>query len=115
MEKFLSIPVLDADGTNSQNQLVSISGIKIIKQTSTTAVRIDYLDGKQTTLTWPNAYAAPILLESVTAVVKRALCSGWTNVLESYNPNGFILGSQVSGGDSGSFDSTNPLTSIAIA
>jgi|TARA_R110000787_G_scaffold228084_1_gene335761 hypothetical protein len=115
MEKFLSIPVLDANGTNSQNQLVSIVDIKIIKQTTTTAVRIDYVDGKQTTLTYPVAKASPILLNEVESVVKDALVKGWTDVVTPYNPNGFVIGSQVSGGDTGSLDSTNPLASIAIA
>jgi hypothetical protein len=113
MEKFLSIPVLDSNGTNSQNQLVSITGIKIITQTTDTAVRIDYVDGKQTLLTWPAAYSAPILLESVETAVKKALASGWTNVVEQYNPKGFVAGTAVEE-EPGSAANTNPLTTIAI-
>tara|TARA_R110002167_G_scaffold195518_1_gene398259 strand:- start:907 stop:1257 length:351 start_codon:yes stop_codon:yes gene_type:complete len=115
MEKFLSIPVLDKNGTNSQNQLVSITGIKIIKQTTTTAVRIDYVDGKQTLLTWPASptYSAPILLESVETAVKKALASGWTNVVEQYNPKGFVAGTAVEE-EPGSAANTNPLATIAI-
>jgi len=53
MEKFLSIPVLDAGATLNQNQLVSITGIKRIGQPTTTTATLIYLDGEVTTLTWP--------------------------------------------------------------
>ena len=47
MEKFLSIPVLDAHGTNSQNQLVGITGILDISQVTSTRVDITFVGGKQ--------------------------------------------------------------------
>ena len=106
MEKFLSIPVLDANGTNSQSQLVSISGLRHIGQSTTTTVVLQYLGGKQITLTWPNAAASPKLLLSVESAVKDALTKGWTNVSENYSPFG-------STESAGVF--TNPLSAIAIA
>ena len=99
MEKFLSIPVLDANGTNSQSQLVSISGLRHIGQSTTTTVVL-------ITLTWPNAAASPKLLLSVESAVKDALTKGWTNVSENYSPFG-------STESAGVF--TNPLSAIAIA
>ena len=106
MEKFLNIPVLDADGTNSQNQLVSISGLTKIGQATTTTVVLHYLGGKQITLTWPNAAASPKLLLSVESAVKDALTKGWTNVSENYSPSGSTEAAGVF---------TNPLSAIAIA
>jgi len=88
MEKFLSIPVLDAGGTLNQDQLVSSSNIVTIGQTTTTAVAITYLDGKIVTLTWPTAYASPILEVSVQNAVTSALESGWTSVTSDYLPKG---------------------------
>jgi len=88
MEKFLSIPVLDAGGTLNQDQLVSISNIVTIGQTTTSAVAITYLDGKVVTLTWPSTYASPILEISVQNAVTRGLESGWTNVSSDYLPKG---------------------------
>jgi len=88
MEKFLSIPVLDAGGTLNQDQLVSCSNVLTIGQTTTTAVAITYLDGKLVTLTWPSTYASPILEVSVQNAVIRALQSGWTSVTADYLPNG---------------------------
>ena len=107
MEKFLSIPVLDAGGALNQNQLVSISGIKRIGQATTTAVSIIYLDGKVTTLTWPAAYATPILKVDVQNAVVTSLKSGWTTVSTSYLPKGATV-STYNGLVS------NPLTTIAI-
>jgi hypothetical protein len=46
MEKFLSIPV-----TGQQDQLVSATDIKLIKQASTTTVTITYGGGKVVTIT----------------------------------------------------------------
>ena len=105
MEKFLSIPVLDANGTNSQNQLVSVTGLRTIGQPTTTTATLNYLNGKVTTLTWPAAHAAPILLEAVQTAAVNALNSGWTQVVSQYDPIGMITGTP----------NTNPLTSIGIA
>ena len=107
MEKFLSIPVLDAGGTLNQNQLVSISGIKRIGQTTTTAVNIIYLDGKITTLTWPSAYATPKLKVDVQNAVVTSLKSGWTTVANSYLPKGATVSTYTG-------LVSNPLTTIAI-
>ena len=108
MEKFLSIPVLDGDGTNSQRQLVSITGLTSIGQPTDTTVSLEYLGGKTVTLTYASAFAAPILLESVQTAVTDALKTGWTNVTELHSPNGSIQSSVT-----GVF--TNLLASIAIA
>ena len=88
MEKFLSVPVLDAGATLNQDQLVSCSNILKIGQTTTSAVAITYLDGKVVTLTWPNTYASPILEVSVQNAVISALESGWTSVSADYLPKG---------------------------
>ena len=118
MEKFLSIPVLDANGTNSQAQLVSITGISSIGQPSTTTVSIKYLGGKTITLTWPaaSAAAAPALQVSVQDAVVLALTKGWTNVSEPYGPKGMVSGMSVNYKlEAGSFLNVNPLSAIAIA
>tara|TARA_R100000935_G_scaffold791_3_gene2845 strand:- start:30733 stop:31080 length:348 start_codon:yes stop_codon:yes gene_type:complete len=90
MEKFLSIPVLDANGTNSQSQLVSITGISLIGQPTTTSVSIKYLGGKTITLTWPaaSAVATPALQVSITKAIESALTSGWTEVSVKHDPKG---------------------------
>jgi|TARA_B110000858_G_scaffold157886_1_gene180842 hypothetical protein len=108
MEKFLSIPVLDAGGTLNQNQLVSITGIKTIGQPTTTTATINYLDGETTTLTWPTAYASPKLKIDVQNAVVSALKAGWTTVTASYLPKGATVSSY-----SGLV--VNPLSTIAIA
>ncbi len=113
MEKFLSIPVLDSNGTNSQNQLVSITGILSIGQPSTLTATINYVGGKVTTLTWPTPFASPILQEEVQTAAMQALKSGWTNVVEQYNPKGFVAGIAVEE-EPGSAANTNPLATIAI-
>tara|TARA_R100000781_G_scaffold24008_4_gene17767 strand:- start:13316 stop:13645 length:330 start_codon:yes stop_codon:yes gene_type:complete len=109
MEKYLSIPVIDAHGTNSQDQLVSISGLRIVSQATTTTVLLKYLDGKTATLTWPNAYASPLLLESVESAIVDALSSGWTNIAHEYDPKGSVPGA------TSSDPITNPLASIVVA
>ena len=73
MEKYLSIPVIDANGANSQDQLISIAGIRQVGQPTTTTVSINYLGGKTATLTWPAAYASPQLQLSVQLAVRDAL------------------------------------------
>jgi hypothetical protein len=116
MEKFLSIPVLDGNAVNSQNQLVSVAGILSIGQPTTTTATINYVGGKITTLTWPTAYAAPILQEVVQTAAVAALQSGWTSVSEYYAPKGMVEGPAVNyATESGSFLNINPLTAIAIA
>ena len=116
MEKFLSIPVLDGDNTNSQDQLVSITGILSIGQPTTTTATINYVGGKVITLTWPTVYAAPILQEAVQTAAMRALTSGWTAVTEYYAPKGMVAGPAVNTAtEAGSFLNVNPLTAIAIA
>tara|TARA_R110000823_G_scaffold254571_1_gene376888 strand:- start:390 stop:743 length:354 start_codon:yes stop_codon:yes gene_type:complete len=116
MEKFLSIPVLDGNGTNSQNQLVSIIGIKLIEQNTTTSIRLRYLDGKITTLTWgvpiSDVYAATYRLDFEKAMLS-ALASGWTNVVTEYLPKGFVAGTAVEE-EPGSAANTNPLATIEI-
>ena len=121
MEKFLSIPVLDGNAVNSQNQLVSVAGILSIGQPTSTTATINYVGGKVTTLTWAtptpaNLYKNPILQEAVQAAVVSALQSGWTSVSEYYAPKGMIAGPAVNTAtESGSFLNINPLTAIAIA
>lgn len=119
MEKFLSIPVLDADGTNSQNQLVGITGILDITQASNTQVNITYVGGKVTRLDYPVADATFIGLEGaysaeVQDAVAAALNSGWTHVVHQYNPKGFIAGTPVPK-EPGSAANTNPLAAISFA
>ena len=116
MEKFLSIPVLDAHGTNSQNQLVGITGILDIVQVTSQRVDITFVGGKQVRLAYPvvdptlqgsqGAYSA-----EVQDAVVAALNSGWTHVVHQYNPSGFIAGTPVAG-EPGSAANTNPLDSI---
>jgi|TARA_Y100000361_G_scaffold42096_1_gene36076 hypothetical protein len=115
MEKFLSIPVLDAHGTNSQNQLVSVTDVVKVQQSSTTAVAIDYRLGKRVTLTWPGAtgVAAPALEVAVSNQIVEALQNGWTHVDKYYAPKGMVDGAAVPE-ESGSFANINPLASIAI-
>jgi hypothetical protein len=113
MEKFLSIPVLDGNGTNSQFQLVSISGLRHIGQASTTTVVLHYLGGKTVTLTYPVATASPILLESVQTSVKDALGTGWTNVVEQHIPHGAIVPAFIP--PATKLVIINPLSAIAIA
>ena len=116
MEKFLSIPVLDGNNTNSQDQLVSIVGVLSIGQATTTTATINYVGGKIITLTWPTAYAAPILQEAVQTAAMEALKSGWTAVAEYYAPKGMVAGPAVNTAtEAGSFLNVNPLSAIAIA
>ena len=115
MEKFLSIPVLDELGTNSQNQLVSVTDVVKVTQSSTTAVAIDYRLGKRVTLTWPGAtgVASPALELAVSNQIVEALQNGWTHVDKYYAPKGMVDGAAVPE-ESGSFANINPLASIAI-
>jgi len=112
MEKFLSIPVLDIGGTKAHNQLVSVVGIRNIGQPDNTSATIKYVNGETITLTWPASptYASPILQEELQTAVQRALASGWTNVVEQYNPKGFIANPDPLLAD----EPTNPLATIAI-
>jgi len=119
MEKFLSIPVLDADLTNSQNQLVGITGILDITQASATQVNITYVGGKVARFAYPVADTTFRGLEGVYSAevqdaVAEALNSGWTHVVHQYNPKGFIAGTPVAG-EPGSAANTNPLASISFA
>jgi len=118
MEKFLSIPVKDGFGTNSQNQLVSITGILEITQTSTTQVNIIYVGNKQVRLAYPVADTTVkagfgVYSAEVQDAVAEALNSGWTHVVHQYNPKGFIAGTPVAG-EPGSAANTNPLDSISF-
>jgi hypothetical protein len=115
MEKFLSIPVLDGHGTNSQNQLVSITGILSIGQSNTTTATINYVGGKVITLIWPTGYASPILQEALQTAAMEALKSGWTAVTEYYAPKGMVAGPAVNTAtEAGSFLNVNPLSTIEI-
>tara|TARA_R100000935_G_scaffold34770_1_gene55412 strand:+ start:1412 stop:1768 length:357 start_codon:yes stop_codon:yes gene_type:complete len=118
MEKFLSIPVLDANGVNSQEQLVSITGIRNIGQATTTTVVISYLGGNVTTLTWPDAYASPLLSLTIESAVVEALSTGWTNVSAFLLPKGATqtatFRNPVTGVSSGGVI-VKPLSAIAIA
>ena len=115
MEKFLSIPVLDGNATNSQDQLVSITGILSIGQPTNTTATIRYVGGKVTTLTWPTVYSSPILQEAVQTAAMEALKSGWTAVTEYYAPKGMVAGPAVNTAtETGSFLNVNPLSAIAI-
>ena len=114
MEKYLSIPVLDAHGTNSQNQLVSITGVLEVKQTSSTVVDIIYVGGKLCRLTWtPTDTTLDLYEQSVVNAMTEALESGWTHVVHQYNPNGFVAGTPVPE-ETGSAANTNPLATIAF-
>ena len=118
MEKFLRIPVLDANGTNSQDQLVSVAGILSIGQPTTTTATINYVGGKVTTLTWPaaSATASPGLQGVIQTAAMAALKSGWTSVSEYYAPKGMVSGAAVNNAtESGSFLNINPLSAISIA
>ena len=107
MEKFLSVPVLDAGATLNQNQLVSITGIKRIGQPTTTTATLIYLDGEVTTLTWPTSYASPLLQVDLQNAVVSALKSGWTTVAVGYLPKGATISSYGL--------VVNPISTIAIA
>tara|TARA_Y100000361_G_C10936902_1_gene226744 strand:+ start:148 stop:507 length:360 start_codon:yes stop_codon:yes gene_type:complete len=118
MEKFMSVPVLDADGTNSQNMLISIVGIERMFQFNATELRISYSDGKEVRLVYPVTDTtftgdAGAYLEEVQNFVAEALNSGWTRVVHQYNPSGFIAGTPVAG-EPGSAANTNPLSSVTI-
>ena len=116
MEKFIRIPVLDANGTNSQDQLVSVTGILSIGQPTTTTATINYVGGKVTTLTWPVAYASPKLQTAIQTIAMAALKTGWTSVSEYYAPLGMVSGKPVNTAtESGSFLNINPLSAISIA
>lgn len=118
MEKFMSVPVLDANLTNSQNMLISIVGIERMFQFSATELRLSYTNGEEVRFTYPvtdttftgseGAY-----LEEVQNFVAEALNSGWTHVVHQYNPKGFIAGTPVAG-EPGSAANTNPLSSVVI-
>ena len=115
MEKFLSIPVIDADNTNSQNQLVSVTDVLKVQQSTAVDVAIYYRLGKRVTLTWPAAtgVAAPALEVAVSNQIVEALQNGWTHVDKYYAPKGMVDGAAVPE-ESGSFANINPLASIAI-
>ena len=114
----MSVPVLDADGTNSQNMLISIMDIERMFQFRATELRIAYSDGEEVRLTYPvtdttftgseGAY-----VQEVQNFVAEALNSGWTHVVHQYNPSGFIAGTPVAG-EPGSAANTNPLSSVVI-
>lgn len=76
MEKFIYIPV-----TGLGNQLVSVTGIKLIDEASATATSttIHYQDGTVTTLTHAADTAFSVLL-ALQDAVKAALIQPWTNV-----------------------------------
>jgi hypothetical protein len=76
MEKFVYIPV-----TGLGNQLVSVTGIKLIDEASSTATAttIHYNDGTTTTLTHAADTAFSVLLAMQNAVTS-ALTQSWTNV-----------------------------------
>lgn len=76
MEKFIYVPV-----TGLGNQLVSVTGIKLIDEASATATAttIHYQDGTVTTLTHAADTAFSVLLALQNAV-KDALIQPWTNV-----------------------------------
>ena len=111
MEKFLSIPVIDSTISKSRNQLVSITGIKVISQFSTTQATIYYLNGRITTLTWgvaiSDVYDDTYRL-SLEGAISKALSSGWTQVVTEYLPYGFIPNAETPD------NPTNPLTAIVI-
>jgi len=107
MEKFLSIPVLDANGANNQEQLVSIKDVVSVTQTSTTAVTLAYINTKIATLTFAVATAPPLLAVSVQNAMSEALKTGWTNVATKYFPVGSTTAPTTG-------IVTNPLASIAI-
>ena len=90
MEKFLSIPVLDAGGTDNQEQLVSIIGVKGV-QSFTGRADLTYLGGHEVRLIWPAAAptAEEIGVEVQNDIVK-ALEKGWTQVSTDFLPSGAI-------------------------
>jgi len=80
MEKFLGITV-----TNQQVQIVSATGIVLIKQDSTTTVGIHYKSSTGTdvvTITHATAGAGDeTMRDAIQAAVVAALTTSWTNVL----------------------------------
>jgi len=73
MEKFLSIPV-----TGQQDQLVSATDIKLIKQASTTTVTITYGGGKVVTITHATAGAGDrTQRDAIQSAVIAALQTVW--------------------------------------
>ena len=88
MEKFLSIPVLDAGAALNQEQLA-------------------YINTKVVTLNFAVATAIPLLAVSVQNAMSEALKTGWTNVSTKYLPVGSSTNPTTG-------VVTNPLASIAI-
>jgi|TARA_R110000764_G_scaffold227349_1_gene317446 hypothetical protein len=107
MEKFLSIPVLDANGANNQEQLVSIKDVVSVTQTTTTAVTLAYINTKIVTLNFAVATSLPLLADSIQNAMSEALKTGWTNVATQYFPVGSTTAPTTG-------IVTNPLSSITI-
>lgn len=82
MEKFLSIPV-----TSQGNQLVSVSGIKLIDAASATetATTIAYAGGKVTTVT-SAAQVAFSMRDFLQDSMVEALQSPWRQVVHQVTP-----------------------------
>jgi|TARA_E500000081_G_scaffold132402_1_gene143357 hypothetical protein len=98
MEKFLSVPEVAAGGNE---QLVSISDIKLVTQASATQVDILYGQGKTVRLTWPNNRGTaeiPLAGEDLQDAILDALSKGWTNTSVYYKPltDGYVSGIGIS-------------------
>jgi len=88
MEKFLSIPV-----TSEGNQLVSVSGIKLIDAASATATdtTITYSGGKVTTVT-AAAQVAFSMRDFLQDSMVEALRSPWRQVVHQVTPPQAVSG-----------------------
>ena len=82
MEKYLSIPV-----TDEGNQLITLSGIKLIVAASTTTTTITYGSSKVITITHAAVPAnSTIFRNYIQSEASAALSTSWTNVSMEIKP-----------------------------
>ncbi len=108
MEKFLSIPVTDTAISKTRNQLVSITGVKGVAQTAVNQIRVYYLDGRKTEITYGVSISDAILRLDFEKAMLSALTSGWTQVVTEYIPYGYIANAETPD------EPTNPVSAITI-
>tara|TARA_R100001443_G_scaffold114225_1_gene129913 strand:- start:70 stop:348 length:279 start_codon:yes stop_codon:yes gene_type:complete len=88
MEKFLNIPV-----TNEQNQLVSVTDVKLIEQVNTTSASIAYGSGKVATITHGAlAAGSEAMRDQLQDSMVEALATGWTAVSFDIAPVAAVSG-----------------------
>ena len=79
MAKFLSIPV-----TGEQDQIVSADNVKLVEQTSSTAVTISYGDGLRAVITHAGiAAGSESMRDLIQDCVVRAQRSNWHEAVEN--------------------------------